>query len=71
MPYCGFSFRENLSEQPLKNGLIMEGCKGQVITKEVKRRGDVFNTRILIQPFYRKAKIAFYVIDIKTFWNPT
>lgn len=48
----------------------MEGCKGQVIKKEVKRRGDVFNTRLLIQPLYRKANISCYVIDIKTFWNP-
>lgn len=48
----------------------MEGCKGQVIKKEVKR-GDVFNTRILTQPFYRKANISCYVIDIKAFSNPT
>lgn len=37
----------------------MEGCKGQVIKKEVKRRGDVFNARILIHRFIET--ITFHV----------
>lgn len=59
MPYYGFSFRENLSWQPLKDGLIMEECKGQVIKKEVKRRGDIL---ILLYWYRLIEKLIFNVM---------